>query len=254
MVTRSTLETARAEFVRAEYASPSTRGGTFPASQPQSKPQPAPTVEDYANLAGELGFQPADLPDLRLRHYLAAIGAEPFDYAAVERHMDYLIAGIPDVHAWYWSPLRPRDGECSHYDGYRTGDAGRRSGYTWLGKPYLHTPPLHVLKLVRQIEDAAPVPVFFFVSDYSVADPDPFLMVKTEKGLPFVIAAWREPGWDTSAMPAPTQEYRTFGRPLAHRSLPLYRIAFLAGLAISATFLTWRHSGDHNPHPIARSR
>jgi hypothetical protein len=117
----------------------------------------------------KLGFAPEDLDDMRLQHFLGANGVRVFDYEAVCRHMDELVTPIGAQ--WFWSPLRLEDGECRHMDGYRVN--GRGHGYTWLGRPYTQTVPLHILKRVRHIEHSFAGRAFFFVSDYVAPYPDP---------------------------------------------------------------------------------
>jgi hypothetical protein len=251
----STIETAQRLAIEKAGPIPSNRALATLAAVPLKRIKAAPTLEDYAALAAELGFEPGDLEDLQLQHFLAANGVRVFDYEAVCQRMDELVTPIGV--SWFWSPLRPKDGECRNMDGYSRDDRSRggvRHGYTWLGKPYTQTVPLHVLERVRLIERGFTGRAFFFVSDYAVSYPDPFLMVQVSGGPPYVIGQWDAPCWldhnrdDTRPAPQPA------GHAPKKRPLPLYRIAFVAGLAISTLFLTWKHSGNHNQHPTVRAR
>jgi hypothetical protein len=168
---------------------PASQALTIPGADPirlERLCQPEPQIGDYIKLAAELGLE----PDLRL--CLMAHGVRVFDFAAVCQHMEAL-ATAADMR-WFWSPLRPKDGECRHMDGYRGAD-GQRHGYTWLGRPYAHTVPMHALEQVKKIEREFAGRAFFFVSDYAAPDPDPYLMVTDGAGLLLVTDRWAEPAW-----------------------------------------------------------
>jgi hypothetical protein len=251
----SAIENTRPLVIEEAGPIPSSRALAPLAVVPLKRIEAAPTLEDYAALAAELGFEPEDLEDLRLQHFLAANGVRVFDYEAVCRWMDELVT--PTGARWFWSPLRPKDGECHHMDGYLRdvrSRGGVRHGYTWLDRPYTQTVPFHILNRVRLIERGFTGRAFFFVSDYAVSFPDPFLMVRVSGGPPYVIGQWDAPCWldhnRDDTRPAP----QTAGSAPKKRPVPLRRIAFAAGLVVSALFLAWRHSGTHNPHPIVRAK
>jgi hypothetical protein len=161
--------------------------GADPARIERLRPA-EPQIGDYIKLAAELGLS----PDLRL--CLMAQGVRVFDYEAVCQHMESL--AMAEGVRWFWNPLRLKDGECPHMEGYRTGD-GDMQGFTfhWLRHPYAHTVPLHVLERVAKIEREFTGRAFFFVSDYAAPDPDPYLMVTDGRGTPFVTDRWAEPSW-----------------------------------------------------------
>jgi hypothetical protein len=183
MVTKTAwhVETARPIPTSHALAIP----GADPARIERLRPA-EPRIGDYIKLAAELGLE----PDLRL--YLMAQDVRVFDYEAVCQHMESLATAAGA--RWFWSPLRPKDGECPHMSSYRGAD-GQLHGYTWLARRYAHTVPLHALERVAKIEREFTGRAFFFVSDYAAPDPDPYLMVTDGRGTPFVTDRWAEPGW-----------------------------------------------------------
>jgi hypothetical protein len=186
MTTKTAL---RPLVIEEAWPIPTSQALTIPGSDPariDSIKTAEPQIGDYIKLAAELGLD----PDLRL--CLMAHEVRVFDYAAVCQHMESLATAAGA--RWFWSPLRPKDGECPHMDGYRTGD-GDRQGFTWLGRRYAHTVPIHVLERVAKIEREFAGRAYFFVSDYAAPDPDPYLMVTDGRGTPFVTDRWAEPAW-----------------------------------------------------------
>ncbi len=160
------------------------------APLPRFKNLPAPgkyavavaeTVDqEYIALAKELGISNDAMLKTQLEQFLAEEHIDVYLMQAVHAYMDDLVAkeqkqGL----TWGWRPLRPFDK--SDNIPYR------------LSGTYAKPVPYPVLLTVKRITDVFGKALSFFVSDYEVVKPDPFLMV-TAQGLPqYVIERWDEP-------------------------------------------------------------
>jgi hypothetical protein len=69
----------------------------------------------------------------------------------------------------------------------------RTHGQT-VGSPYSKAVPLHILKRAVAVKKRFPE-AKFYVSDYAVHDPDPFIMVRVGNCEPVVFGVWDEPSF-----------------------------------------------------------
>lgn len=150
---------------------------------------------DYLKLCRELGIEVAEVREAKLRSFLADNFIECYDGGEVDAYLKRKAieeTGTP-YGRWYWRPLRQRDGALrARRIGYTASLANVGSANTNL--PYDKPVPYPVLLTVKKLA-AFDDTLEFYVSDYEVKRPDPFLMV-TGKGLPeFIIERWDEPSY-----------------------------------------------------------
>lgn len=150
-------------------------------------PKPGPTataiaadLAEYADLAAELGYAPAELGAYRLRRFTAGARMPLYDETEVAA---YLHSISPPGKVWVWKALA------------KSTDLKKEGGYLTDGDlvngPYTKTIPVHILRRAKQIKDFDPT-AQFFVSE--VADPDPFIMAMTDQGR-VIFGVWDEPGF-----------------------------------------------------------
>jgi len=70
---------------------------------------------------------------------------------------------------------------------------------TFASGTYQHAVPIDMLKRAAEIKQRFGDEVEFYVSDYAVVDPDPFIMVKRGNCSGIVFGIWNEPGFDAEA-------------------------------------------------------
>lgn len=160
-------------------------------------------MSEYESLAREIDFYPGQLLQERIKSFLAEHGIETFDNNEVHRYMEKeaTSASLPGVkngrsgeadrkkslrHRVYsWRPLRAIDGHAtwrwpSYYD----------------ANPYDKAVPVHILRQVKLINDhfnGQSSVVKFFVTDYAVPNPDPFIAVRGAGTELIVFGVWDEP-------------------------------------------------------------
>jgi hypothetical protein len=148
-----------------------------------AKPDTATSeLDEYAALARELGISTQVVNDERLKAVLAEECIPVYDMAAVKKYMDSTVnnekaRGASLGLKWIWTPLRKSD-------------AGG-------GNCYVHPVPLPVLLTVKKLVDRLGTDsVEFFVTDYEVVKPDPFLAVRAKGSqTKYVIERWDEPSF-----------------------------------------------------------
>jgi len=154
----------------------------------------------YEDLAKELGFLPAQLLEEQLRRFLAEKEVQIYSYAEVDAYLAALAE--KEGKAWIWRPLREKDKPDFGYRGRANPEKGidqyRGHGSyrdEWNYRPYNKAVPIHILRHVKNIQDKFGDQVKFFVSDYAVPDPDPFIMMTALDVSQIIFGVWDEPGF-----------------------------------------------------------
>ncbi len=178
---------------------------------PPEKPLPMPAkhrtvpIGTYEAVANELGFQPAQLLEEQLLRFLSEEAIPTYDYSKVDAYMAAL-AEEQDK-AWIWRPLREKDKPVGwHWLGRDSKKLGKTYGHghgsyrdEWSYRPYDKLVPIHILRQVQKIQDRFGDKVLFFVSDYAVPNPDPFIMVTALDVQNIVFGVWDEPKFGTES-------------------------------------------------------
>jgi hypothetical protein len=154
----------------------------------------------YEALAKELGFLPAQLLEEQLKRFLAESRIQVYPYQEVDKYLATLAEN--EGKAWIWRPLREKDKPDYAYSGRANKEKGidqfRGHGSyrdEWNYRPYDKAVPIHILRQVKKIQDKFGDQVKFFVSDYAVPDPDPFIMVTALDVDRVIFGVWDEPGF-----------------------------------------------------------
>jgi hypothetical protein len=147
---------------------------------------------EYEALCVELGVHPAKLLETKLLQFMAKAGMQTYPLDQVGTYLSKL---APRGEVWYWAALRTQDGMFANRpEGYGPDKSGDR--VKWV---YGHPVPLAELRKVKTINDefnsGERPQVGFFVSDYAVPNPDPFIMVVGRGFSPIVFGVWDEPGF-----------------------------------------------------------
>lgn len=174
------------------------------APQPPKKPLAttprvgATPLGTYEELSRELGFFPAQLLEEQINRFLADQEIPVYDYKEVDRYLT--VIARQQKKFWIWRPLRERDkpqgwGWTGHHDEDDSEvPRGHGSYYDmWAYRPYDKAVPIHILRHVKTIQERFGDSVLFFVSDYAVPDPDPFIMVTALDVSRIVFGVWDEP-------------------------------------------------------------
>lgn len=66
----------------------------------------------------------------------------------------------------------------------------------WAYRPYNKAVPVKILRWVKKIQEKFGKDVLFFVSDYAVPRPDPFIMVTAPDVSRIIFGVWDEPAFD----------------------------------------------------------
>jgi hypothetical protein len=155
----------------------------------------------YESLAGELGFMPAQLLEEQIMRFLAEEGIPVYNFTEVDKYLTYMARREDSV--WIWRPLRERDKpqgwqwnghdeNWSRENSWRGHDSYRPE---WPYRPYDKAVPIRILRDVKKIQDRFRDSVLFFVSDYAVPNPDPFIMVTALDVHRIVFGVWDEPSF-----------------------------------------------------------
>lgn len=176
----------------------------------KKKPFSIPVVKseddltEYEKLAGEIDFSPGKLLERRFLDFLAENGIEVFDYIEVDKYLRNE-AEKAKKKRWVWRPLREKDKPDFTWSGYilqgylisyvqdSEGNGSYFNQPEW--RPYSRIVPFNILKLVKLIEGEFGDSLKFFVSDYSSAHPDPFLMATAFDIDRIIFAMWDEPSF-----------------------------------------------------------
>jgi hypothetical protein len=155
------------------------------------------SFEDYEKFAEQLGFKPAQLIEVKLLKFLEQNNIEIFSYEEVFWYM--VDKAEKERKFWCWSPLREKDHSKNieinfsfiDKDGNRIPHGNYQHGRCSV---YDKLVPMRVLKRVQQIENEFPISgLSFFVSDYAVPKPDPFIMVTYPRARMIILDVWDEP-------------------------------------------------------------
>jgi len=170
--------------------------------QPQGKEPPrlvTDKVKSYEELAAQLGFAPEELVRARLLTFFCDHGIKVYDYAEVDAYLKKK-RQIDKQERWVWRPLRsqdrPSDDWAAHGSWYGDGALIRSAC-----PPYSRLVPQHALEKVANIKKTFGDQVQFFVSDYPVPAPDPFIGVRVKGSVDpveqamLIFDVWDEPGF-----------------------------------------------------------
>jgi hypothetical protein len=157
----------------------------------------SPSLRDWETLAKEIGFFPAKYIEEKLLQVISQNGMRIFDYDQVYLYLkEKALKQHPNMR-WLWRPLREKDRDkkftIDHPKSHIIHSWGWHGQYDW-GRcsPYDKAVPLRVLKEVKLIENEVPT-AHFFVSDYAIVRPDPFIMVTQRDVARIVFDVWDEP-------------------------------------------------------------
>lgn len=167
-----------------------------------------PDYADYEKVAAELKFRPrqmverdAEVARRELIGFMLDQGMPVYDNKAVDRYMTALAKRRKQTFVWArldghgnerffnddgtrWS--RDRDGELHIIS---DGDHGKA-----IESAYKHAVPIDILKRAASIRKQFP-DTAFYVSDYAVVNPDPFIMARRGRSQHVVFGVWDEPGF-----------------------------------------------------------
>lgn len=159
------------------------------------------TLKTYEDLSSELGFIPAQLLEAKLLLFLHEEKMPVYDYREVHKYLAVLANKEKKI--WTWRPLREKDKPNGWHwgDTVRDWEGGWSPGHgsyrdTWNYRPYDKAIPIHILRRVKKIQDQFEDKVLFFVSDYAVPQPDPFIMVTALDISRIIFGVWDEPGFE----------------------------------------------------------
>ena len=156
---------------------------------------------EYEQLAEDLGLHSAAVIEAKIVKVLARNKISTYDLTSV---LKYLASQAEPCGKFViWRPLRERDkpkgwcwrGSIPHskiIDKFH--GAYGQNFPDWVFRPYDKAVPLRILRDVKKIQDAVPESLFF-VSDYAVPSPDPFIMVTVLDAAKIVFGVWDEPGF-----------------------------------------------------------
>ena len=160
--------------------------------KPQLVKENKEPLEDYTELAKALDFMPAQLLQTLLLNFMSLHHIPRFNYDQVYHYLARIAERENKI--WIWRPLRERDktdkfhifGGIGGHGDYENDSTHRR---------YDKAVPIHILKQVKTIQDEFGDQVGFFVSDYTVPVPDPFIMVTAAGVENIIFGVWDEPAF-----------------------------------------------------------
>lgn len=159
--------------------------------QPVGQVQNVVGLGEYYRLAAEINYSSPFLTATRLREFMAEQCLPVIQAEKVLAYMNALAKS--EGKEWFWYPLRQEDqvgGQCGGISGsLLTG-----------GRVYSRAVPVHVVRLVGRIPADLRDELGFYVTDFEVPNPDPFLMATPRmeprnRALWTVLAVWDEPGF-----------------------------------------------------------
>ena len=158
----------------------------------------------YESLSAELGFRPAQLLEEQLKRFLVEQKIPTYNLAEVDKYLTHIARA--ENKFWIWRPLREKDTPQGWgWNGRRDVSKGDEmykghghGSYTneWEYRPYDKAVPIHILRRVQKIQEKFGAEALFFVSDYAVPNPDPFIMVTALDVDRIVFGVWDEPTFD----------------------------------------------------------
>lgn len=153
----------------------------------------------YEELAKELDFNPGELLTEQLIKFMEENNIPRFSYMEMTKYLTHKAEKAGKN--WHWRPLRERDKPVGWQWGAPPSWNGRKYiGHDWYSdewrcRPYDKAIPIDILRNVKKIQDKFEDKVYFFVSDYSVPQPDPFIMVTALDVPRIVFGVWDEPAF-----------------------------------------------------------
>ena len=170
-------------------------------------PRSVAYLKTYEDLASKLEFAPAQLLQEQLLQFFTENSIPRYDN---DRVFEYLVAAVRKARGedermcWIWRPLRKRDEpdgwemsgrtlEFKQKDGWK--EEERRGAYRhdFDHRPYDKAVPIRILRQVEGIQNKFGNRLNFFVSDYGVPSPDPFIMVTALDVEQIIFGVWDEP-------------------------------------------------------------
>lgn len=154
--------------------------------EPENIKRPdAAAADEYEAVAGDLGFAPPELLRQRIIEFMLDQGMPIFNNEKVDKFLKGIAS--KDGKYWVWRPLKSAEPTSQFH--------ATHHGQT-VSAGYDKAVPLDILKRAGALKKKFGEKVDFFVSDYAVKDPDPFIMLKA-KGIeqPIIFGVWDEPNW-----------------------------------------------------------
>ena len=163
---------------------------------------------EYKALVAELGVDDSAIRNQEFRQFLADEGIQVYDYEKVVAFLDAKVRGEAkklriEYLIWMWKPVNSKYPVVGRYPQHTDSSIsgwivvnGNLAGSS-LPSTYIYSRPIPhpVLLTMKKIKDKFGDQVAFYVSDYEVRTPDPFLMV-TGPGLDFYcVERWDEPNF-----------------------------------------------------------
>lgn len=200
----------------ADEARDPVHNGGFSQADVLEKPEPIavtldplPDISAYEAVAAVLNFRPPEIEahkrEVARRELIEFILDKGYPIYSNKQVHDFMAKlAETDKKVFCWARLRqPSAAEREQYvrwasQGYfhsvRTAEHGQL-----VDSPYGKRVPLDMLKRAAEIKGRFGAEVEFYVSDYAVVDPDPFIMVKRGDCEHIVFGVWDEPGWGKPA-------------------------------------------------------
>jgi len=129
----------------------------------------------------------------RLRNFLIEQQIPIYNEKEVHDYMAKLARKKRKIYVW--KPLRDIDKE----NRFQWGEVFEHGQYKWFDDKqygvYPHPVPIHILNDVKIIHDKFGNEAKFFVTDYAVKMPDPFILVTLDGIDRIIFGAWDEPGF-----------------------------------------------------------
>lgn len=155
-------------------------------------------IEEYEKLSNELGFHPGQLLEEQVLRFFLSEGIEVYDEEEVFNYLckkvDEIRNRSNNIYRWIWVPLREKDRD----GGSSIGGRIHRDAWCGLWSPEWNTTysklvPTKVLEKVKLLESKFPNKLRFYVSDYSIPNPDPFIMATAVGVRNLIFDVWDEP-------------------------------------------------------------
>jgi hypothetical protein len=158
--------------------------------------------EQYQDLSAELGLCPGDMLTLQIKNFMIEQQIPMYDYSSVVDYMRRVAA--KERKKFFWRPLRKKDKDVWgtwEWNVSQSGEWNVRQSDDYYRRfecsVYDKMVPLHILQDVKLLDKKFDGKVGFFVTDYAVPRPDPFILVSApqESAERIIFGAWDEPGF-----------------------------------------------------------
>lgn len=202
--TGSVLRLVGGEWIPAETRKADTPGPTLAQVKQAAWLVPAKMVASptYLKVAKSVGLDSAAIQESNLLQALKDREVKVYDFDKVDQYLYRKALKQGANMRWVWKPMRTADMKAVENSSTRYQDI---AGMGFVHPvEYTHPIPERVLDLAGCLLDDVKDSIFF-VSDYSVIHPDPFLAVTTPKLLEahkvYIVAAWDEPTFEDGGTP-----------------------------------------------------